>query len=144
MTTDLENRESMHGTTTGMTAPPQANGSSNGHRGDVVAFIGPGVVFKGTISYKGSVQIDGRLEGEIHTDGVLLVGQQAVVTAKVSAGSVISKGTITGDIVAKECVQLLASAVMDGSLKTPQLSMETGVLLNGTVEMKPESGRLLS
>lgn len=141
MAMDIEDRESMYGTATGVVTPSQTNGSSTANRGDVVAFIGPGVEFKGTISYQGSVQIDGRLDGEIHTDGVLLVGQQAVITAKVSAGSVISKGKITGDIVAKEKVQLLASAVMEGSLNTPQLSMESGVLLNGTVEMKPGNGR---
>ena len=70
-----------------------------------------------------------------------LVGEQAVITAKISAGSVISRGEIKGDIVAKEKVQLLATAVMEGSLNTPQLSMENGVVLNGTVEMKSNSAK---
>ena len=118
------------------------NGSStNGSQENVAAFIGPGVEFKGTISYKGSVQIDGLMDGEIHTDGKLVVGEQAVITAKVNAGSVISKGKITGDIVAQEKVQLLSSAVMEGSVCTPQLSMENGVLLNGSIEMKAEGTR---
>lgn len=102
----------------------------------VVAFIGQGVEFKGTINYKGSVRIDGRLDGEIHTEGTLLVGKEAVITAKISAGSVISKGQITGDIVAKEKVLLLTSAHMDGSLNTPRLSIEEGVIFNGTIEME--------
>lgn len=106
----------------------------------VVAFIGQGVEFKGVINYKGSVRIDGRLDGEIHTEGTLLVGKEAVITAKISAGSVISKGHITGDIVANEKVLLLSSAHMDGSLNTPQLSIEEGVIFNGTIEMK-NSGR---
>ena len=45
---------------------------------DISAFVGKGVEFKGTISYKGTVRIDGYLDGEIHTDGVLLVGEEAV------------------------------------------------------------------
>ncbi len=102
----------------------------------IVAFIGQGVEFKGTINYKGSVRIDGKLDGELHTEGTLLVGKEAVITAKISAGSVISKGKITGDIKAKEKVLLLASANMDGSLNTPQLSIEEGVIFNGTIEMK--------
>ena len=102
----------------------------------IVAFIGQGVEFKGTINYKGSVRIDGRLDGELHTEGTLLVGKEAVITAKISAGSVISKGKITGDIEAKEKVLLLSSANMDGSLNTPQLSIEEGVIFNGTIEMK--------
>ena len=104
-------------------------------KGEVVAFIGPGVEFKGQIIYEGSVQIDGVLNGEIQTEGTLLVGEQAVINAKVSAGSVLSKGKMTGDIVAHQNVQLLSTAVMDGSLQTPQLSMEIGVVFNGDISM---------
>ena len=90
----------------------------------------------GTINYEGSVRIDGRFHGEIHTEGTLLVGQQAVITATISAGTVINKGQITGDVLATEKVLLLATANMDGSLNTPQLSMEEGVVFNGTLEME--------
>lgn len=48
---------------------------------DVSAFVGKGVEFKGTITYNGTVRIDGLLDGEIHTEGVLLVGEEAVITA---------------------------------------------------------------
>ena len=107
-------------------------------KGEVVAFIGPGVEFKGEIFYEGSVQIDGTLEGQIHTNGVLLVGEQAVINAKVNVGSVISKGKVNGNIVASKQVQLLSSAIMDGSLKTPELSMEIGVVFNGDISMRSE------
>ena len=103
--------------------------------GDISAFVGKGVEFKGTISYSGTVKIDGFLEGEIHTDGVLLIGDEAVVQAKITAGTVVCKGKITGDVIAKESVKLRAPAVMNGSVKTPILSMEDGVLFNGALEM---------
>ena len=101
----------------------------------VVAFVGKGVEFKGTISYSGTVRIDGLLDGEIHTDGTLLVGEEAVLTAKVSAGTIVCMGKITGDIVAKERIKLLTPAVLNGGVKTPMLSIEDGVLFNGTLEM---------
>ena len=103
--------------------------------GDINAFVGKGVEFKGTISYSGTIKIDGYLDGEIHTDGVLLVGEEAVIQAKITAGTIVSKGKITGDVVAKECVKLRAPAVMNGSVKAPVLSMEDGVLFNGALEM---------
>ncbi len=109
-------------------------------KGEVVAFIGPGVEFKGEIYYEGSVQIDGTLEGQIHTGGVLLVGEQAVINAKVHAGSVISKGKVNGNIEASKQVQLLSTAVMDGALKTPELSMEIGVIFNGDISMGGAAG----
>ncbi len=102
---------------------------------DVIAFVGKGVEFKGTITYNGTVRIDGILDGEIHTEGTLLIGEEAVLTAKVSAGTIISKGKITGDITAKEKVRLLSPAILNGSVKAPTLSMEEGVLFNGNIEM---------
>lgn len=102
---------------------------------DLSAFVGKGVEFKGTISYSGTVRIDGSLEGEIRTDGTLLIGEDAVIQAKVSAGRIVCKGKITGDVVAREHMKLRAPAVITGSVKTPVLSMEDGVLFNGGLEM---------
>jgi len=103
--------------------------------GDINAFVGKGVEFKGIITYSGTVKIDGYLDGEIHTDGVLLIGEEAVVQAKITAGTIVCKGKVTGDVVAKECIKLRAPAVMNGSVKAPVLSMEDGVLFNGALEM---------
>ena len=101
----------------------------------VIAFIGKGVAVKGVMTYSGTVRIDGTLDGEINTDGGLIVGAEAVITAKITAGAVACKGTITGDIHAGELITLLAPAVIQGSLKTPVLSIEEGVRMNGTLEM---------
>ena len=112
-----------------------ANSTIADEAGDVSAFVGKGVEFKGTISYSGTVRIDGYLDGEIHTDGVLLIGEEAVIQAKITAGTIVCKGKVTGDVVAKDCIKLRAPAVMNGSVKTPVLSMEDGVLFNGALEM---------
>jgi cytoskeletal protein CcmA (bactofilin family) len=66
---------------------------------------------------------------------VLLVGEEAIIQAKITAGTIVCKGKITGDIVAKERVRLRAPAVVSGSVKTPILSMEDGVIFNGDLEM---------
>ena len=66
---------------------------------------------------------------------MLLIGEDAVIQAKVSAGRIVCKGKITGDVVAKERMKLRAPAVITGSVKTPMLSMEDGVLFNGGLEM---------
>ena len=109
--------------------------SKSGGTEDINAFVGTGVEFKGTISYSGTVRIDGLLEGEIRTDGTLLIGEEAVIQAKISAGKIVCKGKITGDVVATEGVKLHVPAVITGSVKTPELSMEAGVVFNGGLEM---------
>ncbi|MEX5218273.1 MAG: polymer-forming cytoskeletal protein [Nitrospiraceae bacterium] len=115
---------------------PQREGSE-----EINAFVGKGVSFKGVISYNGTVRIDGQLDGEIHTEGVLIVGEEAVLAAKITAGTVICKGKITGDISAREKVKLRAPAVVNAGVKAPLLSMEEGVVFNGNLEMSQASTR---
>jgi len=106
---------------------------------DIIAFVGEEVTFKGVIRYQGTVRVDGRLEGEIYTDGNLIVGQKAVITAKIQAGTITCQGRITGDIEAKSQVRLLNPAVFEGSITTPSISIDEGVLFNGTCHM-PKKG----
>ncbi len=108
---------------------------------EINAFVGKGVSFKGVISYNGTVRIDGTLDGEIHTEGVLLVGEDAVLTAKITAGTVVCKGKITGDISAREKVKLRSPAVVNAGVKAPLISMEEGVVFNGSLEMSQPATR---
>jgi len=114
-----------------------------GGDGNINAFVGKGVEFRGTLTYDGTIRIDGSLEGEVQTEGCLLVGQGAVVTAKITAGTVICKGTIIGDVIAKEKIHLRSPGVLKGSVTTPKLSLEEGVLFNGTIEMASSDVSLL-
>lgn len=110
--------------------------------GDIRAYVGEGVSFTGTIRYQGTIKIDGQLEGEVHTDGVLLVGEKAVISAKINSGTIACRGRIIGDINAKDKVKLMAPAVFEGSIKSPAISMEEGVMFNGTCEMPQKGGGL--
>ena len=116
---------------------------SNNHEesDDIIAFVGEEVTFKGTINYQGTVRVDGRLEGEIYTDGNLIIGQKAVITAKIEAGTVTCQGRITGEVLAKNRVKLLSPAVFDGTITTPLLSMDEGVMFNGSCNMSQKGER---
>jgi cytoskeletal protein CcmA (bactofilin family) len=104
--------------------------------GDIVAFVGHEVEFSGMLTYKGNVRIDGTFEGEIETDGILFIGEQANVNAQIRVGSVIASGRITGDITAVQRVELKSPATIDASITTPKLSMDNGVIFNGTITMR--------
>src|SRR2546425_10821278 len=97
-------------------------------------FLGKGAQFKGIIHFEGTIRIDGLLEGEIYSKGTLMVGEHAVIEGDISAGTIVSGGTINGNLTATERVQLLPSAVLNGDLKTPFLKVEEGVQLHGTCE----------
>ena len=97
-------------------------------------FLGKGSQFKGIVTFEGTIRIDGRLEGEIHTKGTLVVGEHAVIEGDVSADVVISGGRVTGTIIAAEKVQLLSTGVVLGTIKTPLLTVEEGVRFMGNCE----------
>jgi cytoskeletal protein CcmA (bactofilin family) len=102
---------------------------------EVVAFFGAGVECIGEIWYEGNVQIDGKLEGTIHTKGTLVIGDRAVIKAKIEAGTVICKGKIQGEVVARESIKLLSPGLIDGTMSAPRLSVESGGVFNGRVSM---------
>ncbi|GJL69007.1 MAG: hypothetical protein NPIRA06_16420 [Nitrospirales bacterium] len=115
--------------------------ASQPESGDIIAFVGEEVTFKGTIRYQGTVRVDGRLEGEIYTDGNLIIGQKAVIAAKIHAGTIMCQGQLTGDVEAKHRVKLLSPAVFVGKITAPLLSMDEGVLFNGTCNMPQKNER---
>jgi cytoskeletal protein CcmA (bactofilin family) len=121
--------------------PSQVTSESQPESGDIIAFVGEEVTFKGIIRYQGTVRVDGRLEGEIYTDGNLIIGQKAVITAKIHAGTIMCQGKITGEVEAKHRVKLLNPAVFDGIITTPLLSMDEGVRFNGSCNMPNKNER---
>lgn len=95
------------------------------------AYVGPGVTFRGRLVHEAIVRGDGTMEGEIETEGTVLIGDGALVRASVRAGVVRCAGTIIGDVVAGDRVELSATAVVDGSLNSPLLLLEEGAQANG-------------
>ena len=103
--------------------------------GEIKAFLGEGTEFKGVLSFQGTVRIDGRLEGEVVGDELLIVGEGGVLRANVDVGSLISNGKIEGTIRAKKRIELLASSRVIGKISTPCLVVMEGAALNGTCDM---------
>lgn len=102
---------------------------------EMTAHVGVGTEFRGVLRFDGTIRIDGKVDGEIHTEGVLLIGRTAVIRATVRAKSIVSCGTVIGDMAATEKIALLEPAILKGSVTTPLLSMETGVRFMGSLEV---------
>ncbi len=103
--------------------------------GEIKAFLGEGTEFKGVLRFQGTVRIDGRLEGEVQGDDLLIVGEAGALRAKVEVGSLVSNGRIEGDIRATKRVELLASSTVVGKISAPCLVVMEGATLNGTCDM---------
>jgi cytoskeletal protein CcmA (bactofilin family) len=109
---------------------------------EATTVIGADTIISGTIRAQGSVLIDGRVEGDICTDDVLMIGEGAIVVGNIYAGSVICRGLIVGDIVASEEVELLESASLNGTVRAPVFSVDDGALLTDNVEAAYEAEEL--
>ena len=98
-------------------------------------FLGKGVDFKGVVNFDGTIRIDGRLEGEIHTTGTLIVGEHAVIKGIISAGILMTSGKINGTVTATEKIQILKPSVLIGDIRTPAILIEDGAHFHGMCDM---------
>lgn len=102
---------------------------------DNFTLLGKGVDFRGIVSFNGTVRVDGRVEGEIHTSGTLIVGEYAVIKGIVSAGVLMNSGKINGTITATEKIQMLKTGVLVGDIRTPSIAVEEGSHFHGMCDM---------
>ena len=105
---------------------------------EVNALLGRGSEFEGKLSFEGTVRIDGRFIGEIHSEDTLIVGENALVTAEIRVKNVIVYGEVIGDIYSGTCVELHAPAKVRGNITTPNLQADKGVMFDGNVKMHAE------
>lgn len=99
------------------------------------AFLGVGTEYRGKLDFVGTVRIDGQFEGEISTDGDLILGRKASVKGTVSVGRLTSCGQIQGDVTVLERAVLEKTSVLTGSLSTPVLVVEQGAVIEGSIMM---------
>lgn len=99
--------------------------------------LGSDVEIKGTLKFTGELTFEGKLEGEIHTDGTLNLGDSAVINGNIDAQSVVVRGKITGNITAKEKIDIKAKTELFGDIKATKLVIEEGVTFVGKTEVNP-------
>ena len=106
-------------------------------KSDIKAFLGPGSQFEGKLVFDEIVRIDGVFRGEIQSRDILIIGPGADIQGEISGGTLVVSGKLQGNIKVLNKAELRAPAQIDGSLETPVLMVEAGVVLNGTLSMSP-------
>ena len=103
-----------------------------------IAFLGQGSKVVGTLTFSGPVEIDGYVEGELNADK-LVIGEAAVINAKVNGAEITVKGNVTGDITASKRLILQKPARVVGNITSANLSIEEGVIFEGQCAMATSS-----
>jgi cytoskeletal protein CcmA (bactofilin family) len=104
-------------------------------KSDIKAFLGPGSQFEGKLVFNEIVRLDGAFRGEVTSHDTLIVGESADIQADIQVGTLILSGNFKGNVKAKTRVELRSPAKVDGTIETPAILVEDGVLLNGTIKM---------
>jgi cytoskeletal protein CcmA (bactofilin family) len=111
-----------------MSTPPNPNSKN---------ILNSDVEVKGTLKFSGEMTFDGKVDGDITSEGALTLGDNAVVKGTIDVGSVVVRGKITGNIIAKDKIELKAKTELFGDVRAAKLVIEEGVTFVGKTEVNP-------
>jgi len=88
--------------------------------------------FKGALAFSGELELHGRLEGTIESEGgALTVGEQALIKAEIKVNDVLIYGKVQGNIYATGRIELRGKAEVYGDLYSNRLAMDDGIVFVG-------------
>ena len=95
------------------------------------------VEIKGSIKFQNELTVDGKVEGEITSAGILTVGENSEIKGEIKTKSVTVYGKVQGNITVDERCELKARATLFGDLKATRLVIEEGATFVGKSEVTP-------
>lgn len=130
------------------TAPPNTRAMTESEslareikEGNLSGFVGGGTVVTGEANFKAMMRVDGHLSGRISsTSGTLIVGANGKVDANIEVAIAIVHGTVNGDIIATQRLELGRAAKLNGNIQTASLVIEPGALFEGSCKMIKSAG----
>ena len=104
--------------------------------GNLSGFVGSGTLVTGEANFKALMRVDGHLSGRITSStGTLIVGANGKVDANIEVAIAMIHGTVNGDIIATQRLELGRAAKLNGNIQTASLVIEPGALFEGTCKM---------
>jgi cytoskeletal protein CcmA (bactofilin family) len=106
------------------------------------SLIGANSNFKGDIDTKGTLRIDGSMEGNVNADWLIL-GEKALMKGDVLARGIVVGGRIEGNLKAKEIIEIKAKGQVYGDVSTNKLTVVEGGLFDGRSSMAKEETKIV-
>ena len=104
--------------------------------GILSGYVGNGTVLTGEATFKAMLRVDGHLSGSVSSDsGTLIVGNNGQVDADIKVAVATIHGTVNGDIVASQRLELGRAAKVNGNIQAPSLVIEQGAVFEGSCRM---------
>jgi cytoskeletal protein CcmA (bactofilin family) len=119
----------MNPTTTLRQPTPTPSGSQQ-------TILGRTIVLRGQLSGNGDLLIEGQFDGNISLeDHCLTVGPDGQVKAEIHARQVVVMGSITGNITARDKVEIRRTGRVLGDLRAAGIAIEDGAYFKGSIEI---------
>lgn len=99
------------------------------------SFLSDACELKGNLHTTGGIRIDGKVKGSINCRSTIFVGETAEIEAEIVTRSLVSGGSITGNIIAEDTVQVNKPGSIRGEIKTSRLGIEKDVYFNGKCQL---------
>ena len=104
--------------------------------GRLSGFVGHGTTLTGETQFHAMLRVDGHLVGTVSSEaGTLIIGTNGQVDANIMVAAAMINGTVNGDVVASEKLQLGRTARVLGNIQSPRLIIEEGAILEGSCSM---------
>ncbi|MFQ5866611.1 MAG: polymer-forming cytoskeletal protein [bacterium] len=114
-----------------------------GKVGKVDTLVGPDSEIKGTISSKGTVRIDGSVDGGVANAEAIVVGADGKVKGDINAQTVVVGGKIDGNIIASASIEMLPHSQVKGDINAPQLYIAEGAVFEGNCAMSKSQEKVI-
>jgi len=101
------------------------------------------VEIKGSLKFTHELTFAGTLEGEIQSEGALQLEDRAIVRGNLQLHSVVLRGKVSGNVSAKEKIEIKAKGELFGDVRTPKLIIEEGAIFVGKCEVNPNKAYVL-
>ena len=103
---------------------------------ELSALIEEGAKFEGNLSFQGMARIAGVVNGSIFSNDTVIISEGALVNADINANIILISGSVKGNIKASSRVEIVRPARFEGTIVTPSLIIEEGVIFHGTTKME--------
>jgi len=119
-------------------SPVRRAAAGNGSEGRLIMNLGTSIVIKGDLIASEDLTIYGRMEGSVTLNGghTLTIGRFADIKATIDAKAVVIQGTVTGNVTAREKVEIQTTGSVSGDVSSPRLAIADGASIRGKVHVE--------
>lgn len=96
-----------------------------------VCNIAKGTTIEGNFKAQSNIRLEGIIEGDVECLGRIVLSDKAQIKGQVHCHTILCKGQVTGNIVARDTIHLHATAIVTGDITYQKLQIDEGAIFNG-------------